>query len=105
MSNYENINLQDLTDKNENSYDVFKQKLMDVEKFPTIFVFKFIVPAAENAKEKIEKIFEHPSTKISVKHSGGGKYESFTVETFVNTADDVVNYYKEVGKINKVMML
>jgi putative lipoic acid-binding regulatory protein len=104
MKNHENINLQDITGK-DSSYEVFKQKLIEVEQFPTLFVFKFIVPTAENAKSKIEKIFEHPSTKINTKNSGGGKYESFTVESFVNTADDVVNYYKEVGKIDKVMML
>jgi putative lipoic acid-binding regulatory protein len=104
MKNHENIKLQDITG-NDSSYEVFKQKLMEVEQFPTFFIFKFIVPSVENAKTKIEKIFEHPSTKISTKSSGGGKYESFTVESFVNTADDVVNYYKEVSKIDKVIML
>lgn len=105
MENYKNINLQDITEKSDGSYEVFREKLMAVEQFPTIFVFKFILPAAGNAKAKIEEIFAHPSTRIQVKQSGGGKYESFTVETFVNSADQVIDYYKEVGKLEKVVML
>lgn len=104
MKNFDNINLKDITG-DDNSYEVFKDKLNEVEQFPTLFIFKFILPSSESAKGKIEKIFEHPSTKISIKNSGGGKYESFTVESFVNSADDVVNYYKEVGKLDKVIML
>ena len=105
MKSYENIKLQDISGNDDGSYAAFREKLTAVEQFPTIYVFKFILPAAEEAKAKIERIFEHPSTKINVKHSGGGKYESFTVETFVNNADQVVSYYKEVGKLDKVVML
>lgn len=105
MKNYENINLRDLSGNGDGNYAAFREKLMAVEQFPTIFVFKFILPAAEDGKVKIEEIFAHPSTRIRVKQSGGGKYESFTVETFVNSADQVISYYKEVGKQDKVVML
>ncbi len=99
-----NINLQDITG-DDTTYDAFKQKLQEVEQFPTVFVFKFIVPQSEGAGEKIEEIFKHPSTKINVKESGQGKYKSYTVESFVSSADDVVKYYKEVGNLGKVIML
>ncbi|MCD8540473.1 MAG: DUF493 domain-containing protein [Leadbetterella sp.] len=105
MKSYGNINLRDITDNGDGGFTAFREKLMAVEQFPTIFVFKFILPAAEEGKAKIESIFEHPSTKINVKQSGGGKYESFTVETFVNSADHVINYYREVGRLEKVVML
>lgn len=105
MKNYENINLQDISGNQDGSYAAFREKLMAVEQFPTIFVFKFILPAAEDARPKVEEIFAHPSTRIHVKQSGGGKYESFTVETFAGSADQVINYYKEIGKLDKVILL
>ena len=104
MNKFDNINIQDISG-NDSSYGDLKEKLNQVEEFPTFFVFKFIVPSASDAKEKIEKIFSHPSVKLHTKQSSGGKYESLTIEVFVNTADDVINYYKQVGTIEKVIML
>ncbi len=110
MSEFNNdIRIQDLSDGGNNNstdfYDNFRAKLNSVEQFPTIYTFKFIVPATEENKQTIEKLFEHPSTKIQVKDSKTGKYNSLTIETFVNSADDVIDYYKKVSSIEKVIML
>lgn len=106
MSDFNNINIKDINDNNgADFYNSFRQKLMDIEQFPSIYTFKFILPAAQNKKEEIEKIFEHPSTKIATKDSKTGKYNSLTVETFVNSADEVIAYYKKVSAIEKVIML
>ncbi|NGF57698.1 DUF493 domain-containing protein [Parapedobacter sp. SGR-10] len=101
-----NIHLQDVPDNNnEDFYTSFKEKLMSVEQFPTFYTFKFIVPADPDTKTEIEKIFVHPSTKVQVKDSKTGKYNSLTIETFVNTADEVIDYYKRVATIKNVIML
>lgn len=107
MSHSNNINIQDINDDNGGDfYANFREKLLSVEQFPTIYTFKFILPAAIDKNSEIEKIFEHPSTKISVKESSTGKYNSLSVETYVNTVDDVIDYYKRVSNIHeKVMML
>ncbi len=106
MSNLNNIQLQDINDGNgEDFYTSFKQKLTDIEQFPTIYNFKFIVPATAENKEKIENIFTHPSAKTTVKDSSTGKYHSYTIENFVNSADEVIEYYKKVSVIEKVIMM
>lgn len=107
MADLNNIKLQDIPGDNDgvDFYENFKQKLIDVETFPSLYVFKFIAPASTDTKHQIEQLFEHPSTKISTKDSKTGKYNSFTIETFVNTADQVVAYYKAVAKIENVIML
>ncbi|TDQ75731.1 DUF493 domain-containing protein [Sphingobacterium yanglingense] len=106
MKDLGNISIQDI---NQNDgvdfYASFREKLMDVEQFPTLYTFKFIVPATADNKQAIEAIFEHPSTKIQIKDSKTGKYNSLTVETFVNSADGVIAYYKKVSSIEKVIML
>ncbi|MFD2599904.1 DUF493 family protein [Sphingobacterium corticis] len=106
MADFSNINIQDMEDgKDKDFYQNFKEKLIDVEQFPTVYKFKFIVKSDLNKEPEIEKIFTHTSSKFSFKESSGGKYKSITVETFVNNADEVVNYYKAVSRIESVIML
>ena len=105
MSDFNNISISDISDNNgADFYNNFRQKLIDIEQFPSIYTFKFILPAEKSKIEEVEKIFEHPSTKISTKESTTGKYNSLTVETFVQSADEVIEYYKKVSVIEKVMM-
>lgn len=99
-----NISIQDISGS-DSTYEDLKLKLNQVEEFPSFFVFKFIVPSSTDAKDKIKEIFNHPSAKFNYKQSSKGKYESVTIEIFVLSADDVIKYYKEVGKIEKVIML
>jgi len=110
MSEFNNdIRIQDLSDAAGNNstdfYDNFRAKLNSVEQFPSIYTFKFIVKAESNAQEEVKQIFTHDSTKFSEKKSSGGKYTSITVETFVNDAENVIDYYKKVSKIESVIML
>lgn len=106
MSDYNNISINDINDNNgADFYNNFRQKLIDIEQFPSIYTFKFIIPAEADKREEVEQIFEHPSTKISTKDSKTGKYNSLTVETFVQSADEVIDYYKKVSTIEKVIML
>lgn len=110
MSEFNNdIRIQDLPDDGDNNaaefYNNFRVKLNAVEQFPSLYTFKFIVKAGGSAQEEVKEIFTHDSSKFSEKESSGGKYRSITVETFVNSAEDVINYYKKVSKINSVIML
>ena len=101
-----NINIQDIPDgDNKDFYKSFREKLHDVEQFPSMYTFKFIVKSNLNKESEIEKVFEHPSSKFSYKDSSGGKYKSITVETFVNNPDEVIDYYKAVSEIESVIML
>lgn len=102
-----NINIQDIEDGNnqQDFYTNFKEKLIAVEQFPSLYKFKFIVKADLDKIEQVKQVFTHASSKYAEKESSGGKYKSITVETFVNNADEVIDYYKEVSKIESVIML
>lgn len=106
MTDFRNIHFQDIPDDdNKDFYKSFKEKLHDVEQFPTLYTFKFIVKSELDQQNDIEKIFEHPSSKFSLKESSGGKYQSITVETYVNNPDEVIAYYQKVSKLDGVIML
>ena len=102
-----NINIQDIEDGNnqQDFYTTFKEKLIAVEQFPSLYKFKFIVKADLEKIEQVKQVFTHASTKYAEKESSGGKYKSITVETFVNNADEVIDYYKQVSTIESVIML
>ena len=110
MSEFNNdIRLQDLPDDGNNNptdfYANFREKLNAVEQFPSIYTFKFIVKGGSEAQEQVKAVFTHESSKFSEKASSGEKYKSITVSTFVNDAEDVINYYKKVSEIESVIML
>ena len=106
MTDFNNkINLQDVQDNNQDFYKNFKEKLIEVEQFPSIYTFKFIVKNGTDQEEKVKALFTHPSAKFSQKNSSGGKYTSISIENYVNTADEVIEYYKKVAEIPDVMML
>ena len=109
MTDFNNkINVQDLGDNSntqQDFYDNFREKLNSVEQFPALYTFKFILKADAEKIEQVKTIFSHPSSKFAEKESSGGKYKSITVETFVTNAEEVINYYKAVSKIESVIML
>ncbi|NGM60586.1 DUF493 domain-containing protein [Sphingobacterium sp. SGG-5] len=106
MKDKRHIKIQDIqNDNSKDFYSAFREKLKSVEQFPTVYTFKFIIPASEVSKREIEKIFQHPSTKIQSKDSKTGKYNALTVETFVNDADDVIAYYQKASSIEKIILL
>ncbi|SFS95048.1 DUF493 family protein [Sphingobacterium wenxiniae] len=109
MADINNINIQDIPNNEGNTptdfYDNFRVKLNEIEQFPSLYTFKFIVKADSDKLELVKNVFEHASSKFSEKESSGGKYKSITVETFVNNAEDVIDYYKKVSKIESVIML
>jgi putative lipoic acid-binding regulatory protein len=70
-------------------------------KFPTNYMFKFIVPKDElpNILGKLDgfKIREH--------NSSGGKYISVTAQKVFNTSDEIINVYKSVSSIKGLIAL
>lgn len=107
MSNLTNIHVQDVPDNNNEGdfYANFRQKLNDVEKFPTAYSFKFIVKTDPEKIERVKAIFTNPDAQFSEKESSGGKYKSINVALIVNDAEDVIQYYKKVSEIESVIML
>ncbi|MFZ4263078.1 DUF493 domain-containing protein [Sphingobacterium sp. HJSM2_6] len=107
MSDFNNsINVKDFESTgNQDFYKTFRDKLIDVEQFPSIYSFKFIVKTDSNKMEEVKAIFKHPSAKFAEKSSSGGKYTSITIQNYVVNADEVIEYYKKVAEIPEVMML
>jgi len=102
MSIEENANAGLNGDPYENLRTLLQQSIV----FPTEYTFKFIIKAEEEEKiAELKSMFAGARATITATNSSGGKYKSFTVLVFVQNEEEVISYYKEVSKINSVIML
>jgi putative lipoic acid-binding regulatory protein len=101
MSTSENVNAGLSGDPYENFRSLLQQSIV----FPAEYTFKFIIKADEDKIAELKSRFADARAGISETNSSGGKYKSFTVQVFVQDEEEVISYYKEVSKIDSVIML
>lgn len=85
----------------ERKYEEFLRKLESQHEWPSLYMFKFIVPAGK--EDGIRKLF--PMNEVVEKPSKEGKYVSLTIQVMINSSDEVVRIYEEAHKIEGVIAL
>ncbi|HET8854968.1 MAG TPA: DUF493 family protein [Salinimicrobium sp.] len=87
-------------------YDKLKSQLMDTAMWPSVYLYKFIVPSKKDKIKGIEEIFDNMGAVITTKKSKKGNYTSVSVNVKMKDPDAVISKYKEVGvKIEGVISL
>lgn len=90
----------------EEFYKKLKSQLHDTSLWPTIYLYKFIVPTRPAKIEKIQNIFDNMGAVIKTRKSKNGNYTSVSVNVRMKDPDAVIAKYKEVGnKIEGVISL
>ena len=79
----------------------FKEKLEAVSEWPSLYMFKFIVPSEQ--QDEIKDIFENH--EVLVKPSSKGKYVSLTIKMLANSAEQIIEKYLETNKVKGVIAL
>jgi len=93
-----------MSDK-EAFYIKLKERLDNTTKFPTEYLYKFIVPSTGNQVKEIKELFKGMSTKVETKTSKTGKYTSVSVRVQLTSSDEVILYYKNAEKIEGIISL
>ena len=70
-------------------------------KWPTAYVFKFIVP--QNKISEVEELF--PGHPVEKKASSKGNYTSVTIAIELDSADHVIAIYEQASKIDGLIAL
>ncbi|WP_233898988.1 DUF493 family protein [Tenacibaculum piscium] len=86
-------------------YIKLKGQLEDTTKFPSKYLFKFIVPTDENQEEEVKQIFDTAGAVIETKMSKTGKYHSISIFLNVKTSEEVIEYYKKADVIKGIISL
>jgi hypothetical protein len=82
----------------------FREKLLETTVFPTVYMFKIIVPSENRTIALVENLFE-PEADIKTKESDKGTYTSITVKQVIIDVEEIVEIYKKASQIKGVMML
>lgn len=79
----------------------FSEKLDSFYAWPSLYTFKFIVPAGR--EQEVTNLF--PNHTNTLKSSGTGKYTSITFQMMMPSADAVVDIYKRAASVEGIIAL
>jgi putative lipoic acid-binding regulatory protein len=86
-------------------YIKLKAQLEDTTKFPSKYLYKFIVPTDGNQVEEVKQLFNNGGAVIETKKSKTGKYNSLSIFLNVKSAEEVIAYYKQADVIKGIISL
>lgn len=92
-------------DRADEFFSRLKEQLASTNKWPSDYLYKFIVPTEVEKIKRIEGIFDNTGAVIESKKSKNGKYTSLSIIVNLNNPDEVIQKYKEVGEIEGVISL
>lgn len=75
------------------------------EKWPSEYLYKFIVPANTGKELDVEKAFDGMGAVIKNNVSKTGKYVSISINVFMPDSDSIIEKYKEVSSIEGIISL
>jgi putative lipoic acid-binding regulatory protein len=87
----------------EPNFDELRKKL-EKENFPSIYMFKFIVPSDNHKIALVESFFEDVA-EINHQPSSNGKYTSITARQVMLSAEAVVNVYRQAAAVEGIISL
>ena len=82
-------------------YSSLKEKLDQEYNFPILYMFKFIIQS-DNQKIALLSSLFGSGAQLSFNKSSKGKFTSITM---MLSSDEIINKYKEAGKIEGVIAL
>lgn len=83
-------------------WDNFRTLLDDQNEWPTTYLFKFIAPKEKAAA--VEALFKG-AAEVTIRASSKGSWHSITTRVHVDSADMVVDYYRQAAEIEGVISL
>ncbi|NNE77230.1 MAG: DUF493 domain-containing protein [Pricia sp.] len=93
------------TGNSEEFYERLKEQLEESTNWPSDYLYKFIVLSEPDKINQIHKIFDNTGAVIESKQSKKGKYTSVSITVNRKNPDEVIEKYKEVGKVEGVISL
>jgi len=73
--------------------------------WPSVYMFKFIVPSDNEKIAQVESIFNSNTAEMKMNQSKTGKFTSITAKEVMTSADAVLKYYEEAAKIEDLISL
>lgn len=91
--------------KTEEFYIRLKDELSTTSTWPTLYLFKFIVPTDKKNIDEVENAFNNMGAVIKKNQSKTGKYTSCSIHVQMKSPDKVIEKYKELSEIEGIISL
>lgn len=79
----------------------FKERLDNNHIWPSVYMFKFIVPTGR--EEAINRLFQ--KNQLSSRYSKNKKYISITAQALMKSSDEVIRVYEKAHTVEGVIAL
>ncbi|MCP4976700.1 MAG: DUF493 domain-containing protein [Maribacter sp.] len=93
------------TENPDEFYSRLKIQLEDSTKWPSLYLYKFIVLTDDEKIREVHEVFNNTGAVIDSKQSKNGKYTSLSITVNLKNPDEVIAKYMEVGEIGGVISL
>ena len=94
-----------LKNGNKEFYINFKENLIKSQKWPGTYMFKFIIKSKKIKSDFFKKHFTNYQYDMSIKESSNKNYKSITIKSKMNSADEVIDIYKDISKVDEIIVL
>jgi type II secretory pathway component PulF len=89
---------------NQEKYTKLREQLMESMNYPSIYMFKFVIPNTDEKLQSVKKLFP-ADTKFAFKTSRDLKYIGITVKKMMNSADEIIDIYTIANRIEGAVIL
>lgn len=91
--------------KTKEFYDRLRDQLKEDTNWPSLYLYKFIVPAELDKIAEIRAIFDDTDAQITTRDSSGGKFTSVSIKVNMDSPQAVIDKYIEVSRVEGVISL
>lgn len=92
-------------DEKREKYQKLLGQLTEGFDWPTVYMFKFIVPADNERIAQVESLFNSKEAQISIRNSRKGNFVSITAKEMMMSPEKVVDRYVEAESIKGLISL
>jgi hypothetical protein len=86
-------------------FERLKGELEKSTTWPSEYLFKFIVPTSDEKTLAVQEIFNDMGAVINTKKSKNEKYTSVSVNAMMESAEAVIEKYKQAAEVEGIISL
>jgi hypothetical protein len=92
-------------DAKKEKYEKLREQLSQSTTWPSLYMFKFIVPAQNEKIAQVEGLFNTEEAQIQLRQSRKGNFVSFTAKEMMISPEKVIERYVEAEAIEGLISL
>ncbi len=89
----------------DKDYESLRIRLEKDFSWPSVYLFKFIIPSDNKKIALVESAFPSKESKINIRQSANGKYVSISVKEVMLSPSEVIEKYQKLEGIEGLISL